>query len=813
MSFSSTRYVCIHGHFYQPPRENPSLEYVELQESAYPYHDWNERITAECYAPNAASRIMDDHDRIASIVNNYSKISFNFGPTLLSWLEEKSPDVYRSILQADRASRETFSGHGSASAQCYNHMIMPLANRRDKRTQIIWGIRDFEHRFLRAPEGMWLPETAADLETLDLLAELGIKFTILAPRQASRVRKIGSRSWKDVHGERIDPTRAYLLKLPSRRTLAVYFYDGPISKAVAFEHLLDNGQHFAERLASGFSDSRDWPQLVNIATDGESYGHHHHFGEMALSYALDHLQNAGLARLSNYAEFLQRHPPTHEVEIFENSSWSCVHGIERWRSNCGCNSGGHSDWNQEWRRPLRAALDWLRDQLAPLFEDKGQLLLKDPWSARDAYVEVVLNRDQENVDRYLRAHQNHDLSKTEKVAAMKLLELQRHAMLMYTSCGWFFDELSGIETVQVIHYAGRALQLAGEILSDSPLEAEFLRRLADAKSNLPEHRDGAHIYEKFVKPAVLDIRRLAAHYAIRSVFEEYGDQADIYCYRAERTKYRSDEAGKMKLVTGRGRFTSRITLESAVLAFGVLHLGDHNVSGGVREGCSEEDFEALSEKLLSAFARADAPEVLNLLQHSFDGNIYSLKSLFRDDQKNILDIILGSDLAEAETSWMHQYEQEAPLMRFLADLHVEQPKLFRTLAEFSLNSRLRNLLGSPSATAERVDSLLQEAREMQVTLDTSTLEFVMRRQAEERARAFWANPRELIALQQLEQSVQLARNLPFPVNLWQVQNLCAARLDGTFSAIKKAADGGDADAKTWVEHMSSLARSLDLNVA
>jgi alpha-amylase/alpha-mannosidase (GH57 family) len=813
MSLSPAKSVCIHGHFYQPPRENPSLEYVEGQESAYPYHDWNERITAECYAPNAASRIMDDQGRIASIVNNYSKISFNFGATLLSWLEEKAPEVYRSILEADRRSRETFSGHGSAISQGYNHMIMPLANRRDKQTQIIWGIRDFKHRFGRDPEGMWLPETAVDLETLDLLAASGIRFTVLAPRQASRVRKLGARSWKDVHGERIDPTRAYQVRLPSRRTLSLFFYDGPISKAVAFEHLLDNGQHFAERLASGFSDSRDWPQLVNIATDGESYGHHHHFGEMALSYALDHLQSANLAELSIYAEFLEKHPPTHEVEIFENSSWSCVHGIERWRSNCGCNSGGHPDWNQEWRRPLRAALDWLQDELVPLFEDKGRSLLRDPWEARDSYIDVVLNRAQQNVDRYLASHQICDLSETEKVTTMKLLEMQRHAMLMYTSCGWFFDELSGIETVQVIQYAGRALQLAGEIRGDSSLEDEFLRRLAEAKSNLLEHRDGAHIYEKFVKPAILDIRKLAAHYAIRSVFEEYGDRAEIYSYEADRTNYRRAEAGKMKLVTGRARFTSRVTLESAVLAFGVLHLGDHNLSGGVRESCDEEQFGELSEKLHFAFARADAPEVLSLIQHGFDTNIYSLKSLFRDDQRKILEIILGAGLAEAEASLMHQYEQEAPLMRFLADLHVEQPKLFRTLAEFSVNRRLRNLLAAPTVTTERVESLLEEAREMQVPLDTSTLEFVMRRQAEERARAFWANPAELAALQQLERSVQLARSLPFSVNLWLVQNLCAQKLDGTFSAIQKEAEAGDADARTWVQHMSSLARSLDLKIA
>lgn len=808
-----TRYVCVHGHFYQPPRENPSLEYVEFQESAYPYHDWNERITAECYAPNAASRIMDERGRIASIVNNYAKISFNFGPTLLSWLKEKAPEVYEAILEADQKSRETFSGHGSAIAQAYNHVIMPLANPRDKQTQVIWGIGDFEQRFHRAPEGMWLPETAADLETLDLLAEYGIKFTILAPRQASRVRKIGSRSWKEISGERIDPTRPYLLKLPSRRTMSVYFYDGPISRAVAFEHLLDNGQQFAERIASGFSDTREWAQLVHIATDGESYGHHHHFGEMALSYALDHLESNQLAQLTNYGQFLAAHPPTHQVEIFENSSWSCVHGVERWRSDCGCNSGGHSNWNQQWRAPLRNALDWLRDRLAPVFQEKGRLLLKDPWAARDAYIDVVLDRTDENIERFFGQHASQELNASDKVTALKLLEMQRHAMLMYTSCGWFFDELSGIETVQVIHYAGRALQLAVEISGDTTLESSFLAKLAEAKSNVPEHRDGAHIYEKFVKPAVLDIRRLAAHYAIRSVFEEYGDQAEIYSYKANRSEYRRAEAGKMKLVTGRAKFTSRITHESAILAFAVLHLGDHNVSGGVRDSQPGDAFEAISESLHSAFARADAPEVLSLLQHSFETNIYSLKSLFRDDQRKILDIILGGDLAEAETSLLHQYEKEAPLMRFLADLHVEQPKLFRTLAEFALNNRLRDMLGSETMVTERVEGLLREAREMQIPLDTSTLEFVMRRRTEERARAFWANPGELAGLQRLETAVQVARSLPFPVNLWQVQNLCAQRLDGTFSAMRSEAERGDEAAKAWVQHMSALAKTLDLRVS
>src|SRR5437667_757853 len=265
------RYICIHGHFYQPPRENAWLEFVELQDSAYPFHDWNERITAECYAPNGTSRILDGYQNIEKITNNYAHISFNFGPTLLAWMAEKEPETYRTILEADKESQQRFSSHGSAIAQAYNHAILPLANSRDKYTQILWGIRDFERRFGRNPEGLWLPETAVDLETLDMLAELGIKFTILAPSQAGKARKLGGRAWKDVSGGRIDPTRAYLQKLPSGRKINLFFYDGPISQAVAFEKLLNSGEQFATRLQSGFSDARQWPQLMHIATDGETY--------------------------------------------------------------------------------------------------------------------------------------------------------------------------------------------------------------------------------------------------------------------------------------------------------------------------------------------------------------------------------------------------------------------------------------------------------------------------------------------------------------------------------------------------------------
>jgi alpha-amylase/alpha-mannosidase (GH57 family) len=395
----STRYICIHGHFYQPPRENPWLEEVEREESARPYHDWNERITFEAYAPNAFSRILDERGRIARIVNNYSRISFNFGPTLLAWMEREAPETYRAILAADRTSQERFSGHGSAMAQAYNHMILPLASTRDRRTQILWGIRDFEHRFGRPAAGMWLPETAVDLESLDLMAEAGIRFTVLAPHQAAAVRE-GEGAWDELRGGSPDTSRSYRVRLPSGREIAVFFYDGPLSQAVAFETLLADGAAFAGRLLE--ADARHGEGgLTHIATDGETYGHHHRHGDMALAFALRRIEEEEGVLLTNYAEHLERHPPTMEARIREHSSWSCAHGTERWRADCGCSTGAHPEWNQRWRRPLREAMDWLRDRLEPLYEEAMGELVEDPWGARDRYIELVLDRSPGNVGAFL----------------------------------------------------------------------------------------------------------------------------------------------------------------------------------------------------------------------------------------------------------------------------------------------------------------------------------------------------------------------------------------------------------------------------
>jgi Domain of unknown function (DUF3536)/Glycosyl hydrolase family 57 len=806
------KYVCVHGHFYQPPRENPSLEAIELQDSAYPYHDWNERITAECYAPNATSRLLDDQQRIVELVNNYGWISFNFGPTLLLWMEQKAPQVLESIEAADRESQERFGGHGSAIAQAYNHMIMPLAHPRDKETQVKWGIRDFVKRFGREPEGMWLPETAVDLPTLEVLAANGIKFTILAPRQAKRVRRQGGRNWKDVSGDRIDPSRAYQLRLPSRKTIALFFYDGPISQGVAFEGLLSDGRRFADRLLSGFSDERTWPQLSHIATDGESYGHHHHYGEMALTYALHNIEAGTAAKLINYGQFLELHPPDHWVEILENTSWSCAHGIERWRSNCGCNSGGYSDWNQEWRAPLRFALDWLRDTLAETYEKQGEAVLRDPWAARNEYIDVILDRSDENITAFLKKHATRELNNEERVRALKLLELQRHAMLMYTSCGWFFDELSGLETVQVLHYAGRAIQLAREATGQD-LEAAFCERLRNAKSNIPEHGNGEEIYKKWVAPAVITSDKVAGHYAVSSIFETYGDKTRIYCYTVERQEYGVETEGRVRLAVGRARIRSDITTEETALSFAVLHLGDHNITGGVREFREEERFQELKNKLNGAFARADTAEVIRILDEQFHRSTFSLSSLFRDEQRRIIGIILGETVASLSGSFRKMYENQAPLIRFLNSLSVPVPDTVRSVAGIALNSQLQQSLEKPDIDAPAIKGLLREARLNNVQLDTTTLEFIMRRRLENQATIFHDHPDDLEALKRLHTLLDVASGLPFPVGLWTAQNISFARLVSANHSGNGNGDrsGNDAIYQEWARELAAVREKLHIH--
>jgi hypothetical protein len=470
--------VVIHGHFYQPPRENPWLEEVEAEPTAAPFHDWNERIEHESYRAVTAARLPGAQGRIAEIINTLSWISFNFGPTLLNWMEIAAPDTYRAMLAADRESLARL-GHGNAIAHPYHHAILPLSTRRDKVTEVRWGIRDFRRRFGREPEGMWLPETAVDDETLDVLAEHGIRFTILAPHQATPLPPTGLPG---------------LYRTSGGREIALHFYDGDLSHGVAFGELIRDAGLWIARL-------RERTGNVSIATDGETYGHHHKFGEMALARVIHELRSPSpLAErgpagevVTNFGALLAAHPATHLVSLNTPSSWSCAHGVERWRAECGCKLETSLPTQQKWRAVLRNSLDWLAGEIHAIYQREGASIFDDVWEARNQYDPVGENEGSNQRGR-------------------ELLELERHALLIYTSCAWFFDDLARIEPVQVLKYAARAIELTGP--DASRLEVEFVRRLAAASSNDPAEGSGADIYLKRVKPRIPHEVRLAAGFAL-----------------------------------------------------------------------------------------------------------------------------------------------------------------------------------------------------------------------------------------------------------------------------------------------------------
>ena len=788
------KYVCIHGHFYQPPRENPWLEAIEQQDSAYPYHDWNERVTAESYSPNASARILDPQNRIVDITNNYRDISFNFGPTLLSWFEEKRPDLHTKLVEADRASIERW-GHGSAMAQVFNHLIMPLANSRDKETQILWGIADFKHRYGRAPEGMWLAETAVDSESLDLMAKHGIEFTVLAPRQAKAIRKTGNKNWIDVTGGRVNPRRPYLVTLPSGRTITIFFYDGPVSQAVAFEFLLNSGDRFASRLAGAFGPPEEESPLVHIATDGETYGHHHRFGEMALAFALHYLDESGSVSLINYASYLAKHPARWEAMVLENTAWSCTHGVQRWADNCGCNTGAHPGWNQRWRKPLRTALDLLRDTADPLFEKEAQLFLADPWRARNRYIQVMLDRSDASRQQFLQAEAATPLDDDQQVRVWTLLELARNLQLMYTSCGWFFDEISGIEATQVLCYAARVIQLVQQLFGID-LEPEFLAVLATAPSNVPEFGDGANVYLKKVKPAVLDLAGVAAHVAIMSIFRDMKPVDRLYCFEVSQLSGTAWRTGKLSLVVGRVHVKSMITLRSGTYTYSALHLGDHNISCGVTGALDATQYQTLHDRCEEAFQRSDLDAAVAIIDDTFREPKYTMRSLFKDDQRSVVSQVMTSTIQEAENAYRKLFDEYEALFDSLSQLEVPLPKAFSLAATFALNTRLRDELEAPVPDPHRLKRLLEAAHRLSVELDVTMLEFTIRTALEAATKLWTRSPSDVALMRHLSDLFLIAALLPFKVDWWHVQNDC-------FFALK--AHGITSPGDLWMQEAQVLA--------
>lgn len=705
------KYVCIHGHFYQPPRENAWLETIEVQDSAAPFHDWNERINEECYAPNATARTLNANDHISGITNNYARISWNMGPTLLSWLEVHDPATYRRLRQADQVSAARFGGHGNALAQSYNHIIMPLANERDRQTQIRWGIADFVHRFDRLPEGMWLAETAVDTATLEALVDNGIRFTVLAPRQCKAVRHGNDGEWHEVNGG-VDSRRAYRCPLPSGRTINLFFYDGGVSKAVAFEGLLNDGKLLADRLMNSLDAEPDDHQIAQIATDGESYGHHHKKGEMALAFCLDHIENNPDFELTNYSQFLELHPPTWEAQIHDNSSWSCVHGVERWRSDCGCHTGGEEGWNQRWRQPLRQALDEVRERLITVYEREATGLFLDPWRTRDAYIHLVLDRSAENVDAFLAEHaSNKSYDETTKVRMLRLLEMQRHAMLMYTSCAWFFNEVTGIETLQVLQYANRALHLC-EVVTGENYHPDFLRALENVPSNV--RANAAESYREAVMPARVGLRRVAMHFAAASLFEEDMAELELFNYRAEIHDLRPLRAGGYRLSLGRITIISSITYASKTYSFGVLYLGQQTMIGSLRDDISPATFDLFAEDMEREFRVGHVGEVIALLTANFGTETFSIWHLFRDEKRKILLSMTDRTLEIAAKNFSDVYYDNYQLMSTMRANGMPLPDAYTAAIDFTLHRRLNDLLtnggGAEPLDTARLDRLVEDSR-------------------------------------------------------------------------------------------------------
>ncbi len=781
--------LCLHGHFYQPPRENPWIEKVELQESAKPYHDWNERIFRECYLPNTRARVLDPDGRILDIVNNFESISFNFGPTLLSWIETHHPETYRLILDADRKSREQHQGFGNAIAQAYNHMIMPLANRRDKETQVYWGVEDFRFRFGRDPLSMWLPETACNEETLEVLVDAGMKFLILEPHQAESVRPLVSGGkpgdWHAVSSGQVDPKRAYrcFLKNDRSRWIDIFFYDGPISKDIGFGDLLFEATSLMNRI--DMARPGDNQGLVHMATDGETYGHHKAFGERALAYAMHVEAPRRQYQIVNYAEYLEAHPPEYEVRLKdgdqgEGTSWSCAHGVKRWKEHCGCRGDGPAEWTQHWRAPLRAALDWLRDRLVRVYEDEAGKYFHDVWKARNDYIHVILNRTEANIQNFLERHAREPVTEAMAPRLLKLLEMQRHAMLMYTSCGWFFTELSGIETVQVFAYAARAIELA-EAAAGESIEKEFLDRLALAKSNIPDFGDGRQIYLENVKTRAVSAELIAGFYAMLSTFDHAEESPDLYSYQLEILYERKETFGSHVMNFGRIRLTSGITREVHDFIFLALQFGAYDFRCSVKPAAEFQDFDGVEKELFGELHAMHIIELMRRIDSIFGKNYYALKDLPVEQRIRIVSVLTREMLDKVHQMYETLYEDSRRINEIYRSINLPLPNEIREAAAATLTRQFHSAVEEMKGAAfdlvkaKPVERILQEARRFSVHLDPKEVVDLMSRELETRVREMIRRV-EPARIEECLRLLELSRKIGIPLDLRASQDYLFFRI-------------------------------------
>jgi len=690
-------FVVVHGHFYQPPRENPWLEVIEREESAHPFHDWNERIAFECYRANGYARIVDGQGKILDILNNYSYLSFNYGPTLLSWIERERPFVYQKILEADRESLRRL-GHGNAIAQAYDHLIMPLANERDQETAVRWGIADFERHFHRKPEAMWLPETAVNYPTLKTLIQCGMRYLILSPFQALRVRPLGSKKWLDVSQGKIDTTRAYRCFLKDRsgkrledQSMDIFFYDGVISKEIAFGDLLNDGNRLCQRFAQAYGRSKKGPQLIHVSTDGETYGHHKKFGEMALAYALSKGLSGQGFEVLNYGAFLKKFPPVDEVEIDEGprgegSAWSCSHGVGRWKEDCGCSTGGKPGWNQKWRKPLREALNLLRDELGILFEKEGEKIFHDPWEARNGYIDVIMDRSSESVGKFFEQHGCQGLDEKERIKGLKLMEMERHGLRMFTSCGWFFADLAGLETILILEHAARAIQYAEEC-SNKEIEKRFLKVLAEGRSNPPEMGDGLRIYQRLVKPKQVTPEQVVNHYAISSLFNGGEKEKRIFSFCVEKIDQERIEKDDRLLVLGKAKVVSDVIQEPKTFFFGLISSKGGLFQNWISEDRGTLDFNSLRQSGTDEFQHGEE-RLKETLTSLLGDRIFTIRDVIKEEREEIFRKFMQKEIGEPSRIYEEIFDRTKPAIEILTREEMEIPYEILVAAEVTLSHRL-----------------------------------------------------------------------------------------------------------------------------
>ncbi|MBI5534742.1 MAG: DUF3536 domain-containing protein [Deltaproteobacteria bacterium] len=776
--FTSRIPVVLHAHFYQPPRDNPWTESVERESSAAPFHDWNERISAECYSANALARVFGPGDRVVEIVNNYAHLSFNIGPTLFSWLEQHSPEICLRIAEADRESALRNNGHGGAIAQVWSHAILPLCNERDRNTQIRWGIADFRHRFRRMPEAMWLAETACDVASAEALAAHGMRYVILSPHQAERMRPIGEAGWSDVSDGSIDPRRPYRLNLPSGRSIVCFFYDGPTAHAISFEGVLDTSRGFAERLASAASSTLGSEQIVHVATDGETYGHHRRFADRSLAYFLyKEAESLGL-ELTNYAAYLDRTQVRHEVELKrgpmgEGTAWSCAHGLGRWTRDCGCHSGKFDGWSQAWRGPLRSAFDLLRDHAADVLQSLGGDVLGDVWQARDDYIDVILDPSRERRDSFLRKHARTQLSSHARVRVFQLLEAQRMTQLMYASCGWFFDDLAGLETKQVMKYAARATQLLDHI-TGRRFMPRLLEALSAGSSNVATEGNGADIMRRRVLRSEVGTHARIAQRASRQLFGEVPHTETDPAFSIETLDQSVFARGSSQLVIGRARVTRIRTEHSEDVTYAAATLTERDMHCGIKTTVGTEVYAALLEDATRCFGQPTPTELIRLIDRHLGPVYYSLRDLSEEARTEFIEKIMTVLLDRLGATYSFLYDEHRRTIETLELAGVEVPSELKLIAEYTLSRRLDAAVlemhnGDPELFRSAL-SIAREARELGVTLVVPRAATKFSRLLLDAARATTIH-RDAASALKLVELLSLTRSLGLVVALDPVQEL------------------------------------------